>query len=172
MRPNKQIYIDFIVFQLNKGNNQCKDICSLFCSKFHLTERSFMKYWKLANEVHRIEREAINKVRIKEAITQEIEAVRIQIKSKIERLDIYQKEIDNCLSDLDNGYTTELTPKGALVKRPLTISERAMLRKTIKDLQSEISKIEGDYAPTKQALTDPQGNDKKLTVAGFIIENE
>jgi len=172
MKPNKQIYIDFIISELNKGNGQCKDVCSLFCRNFHLTERSFMKYWKQANEDYRIARESINSAIIEQTIIEEKEAVRIQIKSKLQRLEIYQKEIENSLRELTTGMTIELRPNGELVQRPLTISERSMLRKIIKDLQSEISKIEGDYAPNKTALTDTEGNDKKLSIAGFIIENE
>jgi hypothetical protein len=36
------------------------------------------------------------------------------------------------------------------IERKLTYVERATLMKSLRDLQSEISKIEGDYAPTKQ----------------------
>jgi hypothetical protein len=42
---------------------------------------------------------------------------------------------------------------GELFSRPLTINEKALLRKTIKDLQSEISKIEGDYATSKLEMS-------------------
>jgi RNA polymerase-interacting CarD/CdnL/TRCF family regulator len=35
------------------------------------------------------------------------------------------------------------------IERKLTYVERATLMKSLRDLQSEISKIEGDYAPTK-----------------------
>jgi transcriptional regulator of heat shock response len=172
MKPNKQIYIDFIISELNSGNAQYKDVLVLFVTKFDLTKQTFVRYWKKANEAHRIARESINSAKIEQTIIEEKEAVRIQIKSKLQRLEIYQKEIENSLTELSTGMTVELRPNGELVQRPLTISERSMLRKIIKDLQSEISKIEGDYAPNKTALTDTEGNDKKLSIAGFIIENE
>jgi hypothetical protein len=34
-----------------------------------------------------------------------------------------------------------------MVDRDLTVFEKNSLRKTLKELQAEISKIEGDYAP-------------------------
>lgn len=53
IKPNKQIYIDFILNELEKGNIQYKEVCSVFCGNFRLTENSFIKYWKLANTAHK-----------------------------------------------------------------------------------------------------------------------
>lgn len=61
------------------------------------------------------------------------------LKTKMERLMILQNEVDACIHEL------ELSSK----KTPLDVYERVALRKTIKDLQAEISKIEGDYAAEK-----------------------
>jgi len=50
MKPNKQIYIDFIISQIESGKvgyNQCS---SIFCTKYNTTDRTFAKYWKLAND--------------------------------------------------------------------------------------------------------------------------
>lgn len=63
------------------------------------------------------------------------EAVETGLKSKLERVLILQTEVDACLTDL---YGSELS-----------IIEKVRLRQVIKELQSEISKIEGDYAPNK-----------------------
>jgi hypothetical protein len=74
-----------------------------------------------------------------------IEAAVKGLKSKAERLLILQDQIDGCLDDLN--------------KKKVTVFEKVALRKAIKELQSEISKIEGDYAPTKQANTNSAGED-------------
>jgi hypothetical protein len=150
---SKEIYIDFIINELEKGNVKYNDVCSLFCTNFQLTERSFAKYWVNANEAYKLKRDAINEAKLNETIKLEKEAVKTIIKSKLERLEIYQKEIENCVKELTHGFTEETKSTGELINRPLTISEKALLRKTIKDLQSEISKIEGDYASTKVEQT-------------------
>jgi hypothetical protein len=79
---NKQAYIDFIIEELSKGNVQYKEVCSLFCSKFHLTERTFNKYWLQANQKHSEQREAIEAAKMQQTITTEIKAVKMQIKTK------------------------------------------------------------------------------------------
>jgi uncharacterized protein YaaR (DUF327 family) len=146
---NKKTYTDFIINELNKGNVKYNDVCSVFCSKFQLSERSFNKYWKQANTIHSEQRETINNAKLTTTIEEEKEAVKIGLKSKFERLLILQNEVDNCKKDLENGFTEELKSDGQLLSRPITIQEKTALRNTIKNLQSEISKIEGDYAPTK-----------------------
>lgn len=61
MKPNKQKYIDFIIDNLENGNVQYKDVMLLFVSNFQLTEKTFVVYWKLANEKHKERQESINK---------------------------------------------------------------------------------------------------------------
>ncbi len=67
--------------------------------------------------------------------TQKTKAVKNRIKSKPERVLILQKEVGACLKDLYAG--------------DLSIIEKVRLRLAIKELLSEISKIEGDYSPNK-----------------------
>jgi hypothetical protein len=155
---NKQTYIDYIINQLNLGNVKYNDVCLLFCTKFDLTKQSFNKYWKIANETNSQQRELINNAKLTTTIEEEKEAVKIGLKSKFERLLILQKEVDNCTNDLENGLTEELKSNGELLSRPITIQEKTALRNTIKNLQSEISKIEGDYAPTKAENTNNNYN--------------
>jgi hypothetical protein len=146
---NKQAYVDFIIAELNKGNVNYKDVSLVFFSNFKLSEPTFVKYWKLANTAHSEQRETINNAKINTTIELEKEAVKTALKSKFERLLILQKEIDNCIVELEDGFTDELRTNNEIIKRPLTIREKTNLRDTIKNLQAEVSKIEGDYAPTK-----------------------
>ena len=73
---NKTAYTDFILTELNKGNVQYKEVCSVFCSKFHLTERTFNSYWIKANKAYQEQRTEINKAKLEDSINQEIKAVK------------------------------------------------------------------------------------------------
>jgi hypothetical protein len=145
---SKEIYIEYIVSELEKGNVSFERVFELIVTKFNLSRPTFSKYWKLANEAYKVKRDVINEAKLSETIQIEKEVVKTIISNKLERLEIYHNQIINCIKELTHGFTEEMK-NGELFSRPLTISEKALLRKTIKDLQSEISKIEGDYSPTK-----------------------
>ena len=57
---------------------------------------------------------------------------------------ILQNQVDELLEDLK--YAKKPGSK-------VSITDKAYLRKTIKDIQAEISKIEGDYAPNKKEVS-------------------
>lgn len=88
MKQNKQIYIDFIISELNKGNVQYKDVMLVFVSKFELTEQTFVRYWKQANENHKEQRELINNAKTEQTIETEKEAVKKAILTKHQALEI------------------------------------------------------------------------------------
>jgi hypothetical protein len=70
-------------------------------------------------------------------------------------LEVYQKQVDDILNELENGMTEELLIVSGQPKkttRKHTVSETALLRRTLRELQAEISKIEGDYAATKTQI--------------------
>jgi hypothetical protein len=92
MSNNKQAYIDFIIDELNKGNVKYNDVCMVFCGKFGLTENTFIKYWKQANDKHSEHRQAIEAAKMEQSIEIEKEVVKSQIKSK-EQLLIKLNEI-------------------------------------------------------------------------------
>lgn len=80
------------------------------------------------------------------------DAAKNGLKSKTERILNLQRQIDDIQSDLDRNQTFEyLVVQGTVqkVSRELMPTEKANLRRSIKYIQSEISKIEGDYAPKK-----------------------
>jgi hypothetical protein len=95
MKPNKQQYIDFILNELNSGNVQYKDVLLVFVSKFELSEQTFVRYWKIANESYYEQRQTINNAKLSETIELEKEALKKQILSKEEALKI--------LSDIAQG---------------------------------------------------------------------
>jgi hypothetical protein len=87
MAENKQVYVDFIIGELEKGNIAYKDVCAVFCGKFQLSERTFNKYWLDANEAYRIKRDAIEKEKLGVTIALEKEAVIREIADKLETME-------------------------------------------------------------------------------------
>jgi hypothetical protein len=146
---SKDLYLEFILDCFKKDICDRQEILSMFVDKWQkISSRTFDRHFKIAKEVHKEQLETIKKSIIEETIQIEKEVVKTIISNKLERLEIYHNQIVNCIKELTHGFTEEMK-NGELFSRPLTISEKALLRKTIKDLQSEISKIEGDYSPTK-----------------------
>ena len=128
MKPNKQTYIDFILNELEKGKVQYKDVVSVFCEKFRLSERTFDNYWKEANIKYQEQRTEINKAKIEESINQEREAIKTLTLDKIARMKIAE--------EIALGKAKRI--EGTLVLP--TFGDR------LKALDY-LSKIEGDYAP-------------------------
>jgi hypothetical protein len=134
MKPNKQQYIDFILNELNSGNIQYKDVLLVFVSKFELTEQTFVRYWKKANEAYLEQRETINNAKLNETIELEKEAVKKAILSKHEALEI--------LSEIAKGKHKKV--EGHLVI--VTANEQKNAIETMAKLQgwNEATKIQTD----------------------------
>jgi hypothetical protein len=134
MKPNKQQYIDFILNELNSGNIQYKDVLLVFVSKFELTEQTFVRYWKKANEAYLEQREAINNAKMEQSIESEKEAVKKAILSKHEALEI--------LSEIAKGKHKKV--EGHLVI--VTANEQKNAIETMAKLQgwNEATKIQTD----------------------------
>lgn len=132
---NKQeAYISFIEDQLKAGNMSFNKVFELNVTKFNLARPTFSKYWKIANERHSKAILAINEAKTEEYIATEKEAINGIIKTKHERLLFLQSLLDTCVIELQR-----------IEKPDLKIQAAAK----IKDIQAEISKIEGDYAASK-----------------------
>jgi hypothetical protein len=132
---NKQeAYITFIEDQLKAGNMSFNKVFELNQTKFDLTRSTFSKYWKIANERHSKAISVINEAKTEEYIATEKEALNGIIKTKHERLLFLQSLLDTCLVELER-----------IEKPDIKIQAAAK----IKDIQAEISKIEGDYAASK-----------------------
>lgn len=87
----RETYIAFIIGQLRKGNVMPERIVSGFVRKFQVTDRTFYRYWKLANERYSDELQAIESKKT-DIVTSEAEkAVKRDIMDKNERLEILTK---------------------------------------------------------------------------------
>lgn len=76
---------------------------------------------------------------------------------------------DEIIVELSENRVKEET-EGEISYRPLTVNEKTMLRKTILQYQSEISKIEGDYASEKFKI-EQQTEIKESQVIIYIPDN-
>jgi predicted nuclease with TOPRIM domain len=140
---------------LNSGIVDPKNIISEFCSKFQKTERTFWNKWKIAQSEYQILLTERQKAKNSTIVSNDVENVSNGLKSKSERLMNLQRQADDIQRMLDSNITPDIvkSPKELQymeIERKLTYVERASLMKALRDLQSEISKIEGDYAATKQ----------------------
>lgn len=166
MTANKQHIVDQIIKGIEDGKDRGK-LLSIFVKKLQVSDRTFDRYWKIAN-IQYGERQQAIKNEIAAVDTQTaIETRKDGLKSKIERLLFYQNEIDHMEKQLKGevrfvfilGYKVKPSHIGNKFKLPLQVQNE--LRNNIKSYQSEISKIEGDYAPTKSAQTNVNGEDVK-----------
>lgn len=84
-----------------------------------------------------------------------VQAAKTGLKSRDERLLILQEQVDSVRDEIAKGKDVEYSMvKGKMKRHPRDMSAqtKAYLRRTLKDLQAEISKIEGDYAAEKRKL--------------------
>ena len=137
-----------------------------------LSRQTFSKDWKKAKEQLKDYQKKAQKEKERVSLKVEAEAVKSGLKTKIQRLLNYQKLVDDCLKDLAEGMTNDTVvvdgePKQ--FRRKMNIAECNQTRKTLKDLQAEISKIEGDYATGKVDVT---SNGKEISSMPISIQVE
>lgn len=131
------------------------DMFAKYSLNFAKTKRTFDKDWKQAKE----ELQAYqNKVQTeKERVSIEIEkkTVKQGLKTKIDRLFILQEQVEQIQKEMEANECDDIKiikGEAKKFKRPLLPMEKASMRRTLKELQSEISKMEGDYAVIQQEM--------------------
>lgn len=150
-------YIAFMLNCINKGIVERGKVMAMVGKKWQLPQRTFDRYWKKAQEKHSERKEKIRKAVEVVEVSQAIESASNGLKSKYDRLMNLQRQADDIQRMLDSNITPDIvkSPKQLEymeIERKLTYVERATLMKSLRDLQSEISKIEGDYAPTQSKV--------------------
>ena len=141
----QETYIQFIIDELKKGNVQAEKVCSVFCSKFHISARTFYKYWNIANERHIEAQFLINKQKDDIDIANQIELKKSGLLSKEQRLKIADE-----------------IAKGTAKKIKIGEREEMLIPTSSDQLKAldYLAKVYGDYAPTKQDLTVKDGTFK------------
>lgn len=123
-------------------------------NKLNLTKTTFYRLKDKAEE-EMLKRAATRQKKLESSMDQELlKAQKRGLKSKLDRVLLLQEQIDHMIDELDQETYTEsfeIKVNGNSIRQErdviLTPMQKAYIRKTIKELQAEISKIEGDYAP-------------------------
>ncbi len=144
-------YISFISDLLKTGIVERKKVLAKFVKKWQVSDRTFDRAWKTAQEKHSDYINTLQKE--KDIISTELEKESLKngLKPKILRQLHLQSQIDKLQGILDKGKITIIvgkrTPKRVTIDMPP--SEIAQLTKVIRELHSELSKMDGSYAPAK-----------------------
>ena len=149
----QEAYISFIIDQLQSGNVERGKVLAIFGKKWQTGVRSFDRYWKEANERHIEGQNKLQKEKESIYIEAEKEAFKIGLKSKHERM----LELQAMLSP---DYRVQEVA-GIANGMPIWV-DRPLQPNEVKGIHAELSKMAGEYAPSKVAETDSQGNDKKV----------
>lgn len=155
-KPNKQIIIDAIIKEIEQGKSYTA-VMAVNGRKWQMPERTFNRYWKTANEQHLIKQEAIKKELAEVDKEAAINARKKAIMTAEERKEWLTKVVNGeILVTLKKPFWNPDLKKMQYVPvaNPADITERLKA-------SAELSKMEGDYAPTKVAQTDKDGNDIK-----------
>ena len=137
-------------------NTTWSEMFGKYSEKFGKSDKTFDKDWKKAVAEITEYQNALKKEKEAISIKEDVKLFKEGLKTKSERLLIYQKQINDIEAELELGTTEDVKSSMGMptfITRSLLPVEKSSMRKTLKDLQAEISKIEGDYAPTKTELS-------------------
>ena len=165
-KASKQIIIDAIIKEIENGTGR-GEVVAKYCKKFQKSARTIDTYWKTANEQQKERQDKASKAADKAYIETKVSAVKTALKSKLEK----QVELQNEINLIDQqikgevqftfvvGNKVNKSHNGDIFMLPVQIQNELRARKL--QYYSELNKMEGDYAPTKVAQTDSNGNDIK-----------
>jgi hypothetical protein len=152
-KSNKQIIIDAIIKEIENGKERGKVLATLG-KKWQLSQRTFDRYWKTAGEQHTVKQQAIKNAIANDTTIKELEAKKQAIMTAIER-----KEK---LTKIANGEQTPVQQMlgNGKISKGFILPTLADQMKAI----AELNKMEGDYAPTKTAQTNVNGEDVQQVI--------
>lgn len=168
-KPSKQIIIDAIIKEIENGTGR-GEVVAKYCKKFQKSARTIDTYWKTANEQQKERLEKARKAADAAYIENNVNAVKTVLKSKIEK----QAELQNEINLIDKQINGEVeftfvvgnkvnkSHNGDVFMLPVQIQNELRARKL--QYYAELNKMNGDYAPTKVANTDKDGNDVKQVI--------
>ena len=171
LKVNKQVLIDFIISCLEKGDKRSAILAKVgeeWQEKF--SERTFDRALKTANEQQKERLEKARKAADEVYIENNVNAVKTVLKSKIEK----QAELQNEINLIDKQINGEVeftfvvgnkvnkSHSGDVFMLPVQVQNELRARKL--QYYAELNKMNGDYAPTKVANTDKDGNDVKQVI--------
>lgn len=157
-KPSKQTIIDFLIKEIALGKER-GPVLSKTVKKWQMSDRTFDRYWKIANQQHQE-----NQSKIKEAVAE------VDVRAAVEAR---KKEI--MTADERKEYLTKLVQ--GKIKIPYSEKKWNPDTKKFETLKfvelpnhtarisaiAELNKMDGDYAPAKVAQTDSKGDDLPVT---------
>jgi vacuolar-type H+-ATPase subunit I/STV1 len=171
LKVNKQVLIDFIISCLEKGDKRSTILAKVGEEwQEKVSERTFDRALKTANEQQKERLEKARKAADAAYIENNVNAVKTVLKSKIEK----QAELQNEINLIDKQINGEVeftfvvgnkvnkSHSGDVFMLPVQIQNELRARKL--QYYAELNKMNGDYAPTKVANTDKDGNDVKQVI--------
>jgi len=171
LKVNKQVLIDFIISCLEKGDKRSAILAKVGEEwQEKVSERTFDRALKTANEQQKERLEKARKAADAAYIENNVNAVKTVLKSKIEK----QAELQNEINLIDKQINGEVeftfvvgnkvnkSHNGDVFMLPVQIQNELRARKL--QYYAELNKMNGDYAPTKVANTDKDGNDVKQVI--------
>ena len=152
LKPSKQIIIDFIIDGLKNGKDRGK-LLAIIGKKWQISQRTFDRHWKTANEQHAIKQQVIKKELDILDMSAAIEARKKAIMSADDRKEYLTKII---LGEIEVPYSEAKWDKSTdkFVKIPFV--ELAGHAARINAI-AELNKMEGEYAPNKLEITGKDG---------------
>ncbi len=101
----QETYIQFIIDELQKGNVLHKDVLAQFGIKWHNSERTFNRYWTIANERYLEAQKLINQQKTKEYTSSQIEQKKADILTR-------EKVVEMTSNVVKLAYNNVVSTKG------------------------------------------------------------
>lgn len=151
---NPKFRQDWIYDYLVSSDNDIgyTEMFSIYSEKFSLSEQTFAKDWLPSSDRYKAYATRLRKKKEDAQLKAEVKFAVKSLDSKHDRLLNLQNLVDDCLRDLATGMTDDVYfDDGAPIeyRRRMNTIETNQTRRTARDIQAEISKIEADYATTK-----------------------
>jgi hypothetical protein len=162
--PTKQIVIDAIIKGIEIGKDRSKLLATIG-KKWQLSQRTFDRYWKIAQQQHLAKQQTIKKELAEVDKAAAIEARKKAIMTADERKEYLTQIIKG---EIEVPYTEVKYNPGIKSFETIQFVELASHTARINAI-AELNKMEGDYAPTKIANTDKNGNDIPQTLKIEIV---
>lgn len=145
-KPTKQVVIDEIVAEIEQGRER-GNLLATIGKKWQLSQRTFDRYWKTANQQHTERQQALKK---------ELEALDTQM-----ALEARKKAI--LTAEERKEILTKIAKGEIPLNKPMVVDGQIELVEVVPDWSdrraaiAELNKMDGEYAPTKVAPTTPDG---------------
>lgn len=156
---SKSKAVELIVNELQKGTAK-PDILSKFVKLCQKDKRTIERYYKTAEQSHSSKAQMIEKEVTEVLVRETVNQAKMGLKLKFDRQIEIQVEIDDLLTRLRSGKTKDVyfkSGKPITYERNLTPNEISNFKKTLLLLNAELSKMAGDYAPTRSELSGKDG---------------